>query len=60
MIPHSADDLTKIFERIELQFTKMKSQLPVSQEFEQTKILLDEIIEQQKEIQNRKQQKQRH
>jgi Tfp pilus assembly protein PilO len=29
MIPHSADDLTKIFERIELQFTKVKSESPV-------------------------------
>jgi hypothetical protein len=29
MIPHSADDLTKIFERIELQFTKIKSESPV-------------------------------
>ncbi len=29
MIPHSADGLTKIFERIELQFTKTKSQSDV-------------------------------
>jgi Tfp pilus assembly protein PilO len=29
IIPHSADDLTKIFERIELQFTKVKSELHV-------------------------------
>lgn len=29
MIPHSADDLTKIFERIELQFHKIKSTSPV-------------------------------
>ncbi len=29
MIPHSADDLTKIFERIELQFTKIKSESSV-------------------------------
>lgn len=29
MIPHSADDLTKIFERIELQFTKHKSESEV-------------------------------
>ncbi len=29
MIPHSADDLTKIFERLELQFIKVKSQTPV-------------------------------
>ena len=29
MIPHSADDLTKIFERLELQFTKIKSQTSV-------------------------------
>jgi hypothetical protein len=29
MIPHSADGLTKIFERIELQFLKIKSTSPV-------------------------------
>jgi hypothetical protein len=29
MIPHSSDGLTKIFERIELQFTKIKSESPV-------------------------------
>ena len=29
MIPHLADDLTKILERIELKFGKQKSQLPV-------------------------------
>ncbi|CAF0725958.1 unnamed protein product [Adineta steineri] len=53
--PHSADDLIKISERIELQFHKTKIK---SQEFEDTKVLLDEVLEQIEAINYRKKQKQ--
>ena len=43
IIPHSADDLTKIFERIELQLTKSKSTSPVSI-FNSTIYLFDKSI----------------
>ncbi|CAF2465989.1 unnamed protein product [Rotaria sp. Silwood2] len=52
MIPHSADDLTKIFERIELQFTKIPMK---SSEHEETKTILDEVLERVNEIDRRKQ-----
>ncbi|CAF0782423.1 unnamed protein product [Rotaria sp. Silwood1] len=55
MIPHSADDLTKIFERIELQFTKVQTK---TSEYEETKTILDEVLERVNEIYRRKQQNQ--
>ncbi|CAF3694346.1 unnamed protein product [Rotaria sp. Silwood1] len=55
MIPYSADALTKIFERIELQFSKIKYE---SREFEVTKRILDEVLEEVKNIENRQKQKQ--
>ncbi|CAF2793462.1 unnamed protein product [Rotaria sp. Silwood2] len=42
MIPHSADGFTKIFDRIELQFTKNKFE---SREFEDAKEILDQVLE---------------
>ncbi|CAF0978486.1 unnamed protein product [Adineta steineri] len=53
--PHSADDLIRISERIELQFLKIKIKSP---EFEDTKVLLDEVLEQIEAINYRKKQKQ--
>ncbi|CAF1167216.1 unnamed protein product [Rotaria sordida] len=47
MIPHSADGFTKIFDRIELQFTKNKFE---SREFEDAKEILDQVLERVKDI----------
>ena len=68
IIPHSSDSLKKIFERIELQFIKNKSESRVRkkkgiypivliffQEFEGTKTILDEVLERVKAIENPKQ-----
>ncbi|CAF0779112.1 unnamed protein product [Rotaria sordida] len=52
MIPNSADDLTKIFERIELLFTKIQMK---TSEYEETKVILDEVLERVNEIDHRKQ-----
>ncbi|CAM4958751.1 unnamed protein product [Rotaria socialis] len=54
MIPHSAGGLTKIFERIELLFTKIEIKSP---EYEETKAILDEVLERMKEIKDRQQPK---
>ncbi|CAM4799643.1 unnamed protein product [Rotaria magnacalcarata] len=51
MIPHSADDLTKIFERIELLFTKTKSSSP---QLEETKTILDDVLELVNDVDRRK------
>ncbi|CAF3403136.1 unnamed protein product [Rotaria socialis] len=51
MIPHSADDLTKIFERIELLFTKTKSNSP---QLEETKTILADVLELVNDVDRRK------
>ncbi|CAF2702168.1 unnamed protein product [Rotaria sp. Silwood2] len=57
MIPHSAGSLMKIFERIELLLTKVEIKSLVRQEYEETKTVLDEVLERLKEIENRRQPK---
>ncbi|CAF4369011.1 unnamed protein product [Rotaria sp. Silwood2] len=50
MIPHSADGLTKIFERIELQLSKNQFE---SREYEDAREILVEVLQQVKEIEKR-------
>ncbi|UJR33622.1 hypothetical protein I4U23_021057 [Adineta vaga] len=56
IIPHLADDLTRIFERIELTFTKIKTPSPG---LEESKIILEEVVERVNDLEYRKREKER-